>query len=77
MLSKKEMSDEPWSAAWTIKRDEIKAGTFWSELRRISEWDGKLGVQRTGLERRALVPLRWSQPLESPWSSEIDLVLCA
>jgi hypothetical protein len=41
-----------------------RPSTCWSELRQISEWDGKLGLQSTGLERRALVPLQSSQPLE-------------
>jgi hypothetical protein len=44
-----------------------RQSTCWSELRQISEWDGKLGLQSTGLERRARVPLQSSQPLESPW----------
>ncbi len=70
MLAKKEMSDEPW----TIKGDEI---TCWSELWQISEWDGMLGLQSMGLERRALVPLQSSQPLESPWRSVIKLEFCA
>jgi hypothetical protein len=43
-----------------------RLSTCWSELRQISESDGKLGLQSTGLERRALVPLQSSQPLESP-----------
>jgi hypothetical protein len=44
-----------------------RPSTCWSELWQISEWDGKLGLQSTGLERRVLVPLQSSQQLESPW----------
>ncbi len=43
----------------------------------LSEWDGKLGLQSTGLERRPLVPLQSSQLLESPPWSVIKLELCA
>ncbi len=46
-----------------------RLSTCWSELCQISEWDGKLGLQSTGLERRALVQLQSSQPLESHWWS--------
>ncbi len=53
MLAKKEMSDEPW----TIKRDEIKAEHLLERAPADPEWDGKLGLQSMGMERRALVPL--------------------
>ncbi len=43
----------------------------------LSEWDGKLGLQSTGLDRRALVPLQSSQQLESPLLSVIKLELWA
>jgi hypothetical protein len=75
MLSNREISDEHW----TIKRDEIKAEHF---LERAPEdlrmgWKAWITAQGPGLGKEALVPLRWSQPLESPWCSEIELVLCA
>ena len=70
---------------WRRKRCQTKIGqpnvrksgpsTCWSELQRISEYNGKPELQGTGLRRMALLPLRWSQQLESPRWTANELVL--
>jgi hypothetical protein len=66
MLAKKEMSDEPW----TIKRDKINLKA--EHLLELALADLRMGwkawiaePRSTGMERRALVPLQSSQPLDS------------
>ncbi len=71
VLAKLELSDE----LWTSKSEEVMAEHSLEQAatdlqgRPDSGWDGKLGLQTMGLERRAL-QLPWSQPLVPPqWSA--------
>ena len=64
MLAKKEMSDE----LWTTKRDEIRAEHLLEQaaedLRVRVRW--KAWLAENGPGKGDPLPLRWSQPLESP-----------